>query len=295
MTALYPFFGITRQGAFAAWQRQEARATQIGLLAELTHCIRADHPRMGLRKIYAMLAPLPIGRDAFVQAMAAHGLLLERPCQPWVTTHAQHRVWHPNLLFGLVVHDMHQAWATDLTYFRIGDRFAYLIFLLDIYTRVILSAVASRTMLAEANIAALRQALIVRGTARRRYATIHHSDRGGQFIDAEYCAILREQRFRFSMCQHAYENAYVERVNGTIKNEYLYPRDITTFEALPEALAHAVHAYNTTRPHWSLPRAMPPAVFAASIASQRKAMRPKMVLYDSSADGTSPQPQCEAL
>lgn len=295
MTALYPFFGITRQGAFAAWHRQDARTTQIGLLAELTHCIRADHPRMGLRKIYSMLAPLPIGRDAFVKAMAAHGLMLERHCQPWVTTRAQYRVWYPNLLSGLVVHDMHQAWATDLTYFRIGARFAYLIFLLDIYTRVILSAVASRTMLAEANIEALKQALIVRRTARRRYETIHHSDRGGQFIDADYCAILRGNRFRPSMCQHAYENAYVERVNGTIKNEYLYPRGITRFESLPAALAQAVHAYNTTRPHLSLPQSMPPAVFAAAIDKLTKAERPKMVLYDSSADGISSQPQHEVL
>ncbi len=292
MTALYPYFGITRQGAYAAWRREEEHATVLAMVAELVHAIRADHPRMGLRKIYTMLAPLPIGRDAFERSMAAYGLSIHRVSRPWVTTQAQRLVRFPNLLAGLVINDMHQAWATDITYFLIDTRFVYLVFLLDVYTRVILGAVASRTMRAEANIEALEQALVIGGAARARYQTIHHSDRGGQYIDTEYSAILRAHRLRPSMCTHAYENAYAERVNGIIKNEYLYPRNIRTFDALPDALAEAVHAYNTSRPHWSLPRAQAPAVFANSLRTMAEEDRPLLHLYDSRCDeSSSPAPR----
>ena len=236
MTALYAFFEITRQAAFQAWDRQRQQMALVATITSLVHAIRLDHPRMGLRKIYTMLEPLPIGRDKFELLMCDHGLSVHHVRRPWVTTHAQHVIYHPNLLSGLTINGIHQAWVTDLTYFRLGERFVYLVFILDVYTRLILAAVASRSMHAEANIKALEGAILRAGDERKGRQTIHHCDFGSQYIDTEYCQLLKEHDFTPSMCEFAYENPYVERVQGTIKNEYLYPRGITTFEELTRVL-----------------------------------------------------------
>jgi transposase InsO family protein len=284
MTALYSFLGITRQAAFQAWERQRKQAVLADTLTKLVHDIRMDHPQIGLRKMYTMLEPLPIGRDKFELLMRDHGLSVHHVRRPWVTTHAQHVIYHPNLLSGLTINGIHQAWVTDLTYFRILDRFVYLVFILDVYTRLILAAIASRSMHAEANIKALDGAILRAGDEREARQTIHHSDFGSQYIDAEYCRILKEHDFILSMCEHAYENPYVERVQGTIKNEYLYPRGITRFEELTRELARAVMLYNTKRPHRSHPRMMTPASFAEHVLNLDEKDRPTMTIYDSSND-----------
>ena len=54
------------------------------------------------------------------------------------------------------------------------------------------------------------------------------------------------------MCKSVYENPHAERVNGTIKNDYLYyyaPQDLNQ---LRQATKRAVTNYNNTKPHQSL-------------------------------------------
>ena len=54
------------------------------------------------------------------------------------------------------------------------------------------------------------------------------------------------------MCESVYENAHAERINGTIKNDYLVyyaPQDYTHLRTLTDK---AVKMYNFFRPHSSL-------------------------------------------
>ena len=52
-------------------------------------------------------------------------------------------------------------------------------------------------------------------------------------------------------------NAFAERVNGVIKNEYLIPRSICSFRQLADYSKKAVNDYNTKRHHGSLGRCSP--------------------------------------
>ena len=54
------------------------------------------------------------------------------------------------------------------------------------------------------------------------------------------------------MCYTPYENPHAERLNGILKNEYLYPNNPKSFKDLQRLLIESVNLYNQERPHNSL-------------------------------------------
>jgi transposase InsO family protein len=111
------------------------------------------------------------------------------------------------------------VWQTDITYYLIGDQYFYIVFIIDVYTKRILGFCTSEHLRAEANLFALKMAMS-QSTGSLEYL-IHHSDRGGQYINKNYVGLLRKSGIHISMGAQAQDNAYAERINGTIKNEYL--------------------------------------------------------------------------
>ena len=59
------------------------------------------------------------------------------------------------------------------------------------------------------------------------------------------------------MGKSAWENPYAERINGTLKNDYLIPYQPRNFKELKKKLIKAVNLYNCQRPHLSLNRQTP--------------------------------------
>ena len=59
------------------------------------------------------------------------------------------------------------------------------------------------------------------------------------------------------MCKHPWENAFAERINGVIKNNYLIHKPINNFEELVKAVDRSVKLYNTDKPHSSLQKKTP--------------------------------------
>ena len=156
-----------------------------------------------------------------------------------------------------------------------------MVFIVDLYTKVIWGYQVSDHLRAEANIKALRMAL--RGS-RYWKGLIHHSDRGSQFIDSTYGDILNDHGIHASMGQAAWENAYAERVNGIIKNEYLKYKTISSLQGLKKATAYAVSHYNNKSIHRSLPGKQSPAEFEKQLVTLRTQNRPKVIVY---AEGNS--------
>ena len=67
-----------------------------------------------------------------------------------------------------------------------------------------------------------------------------------------------------SMAQTNSENNHAERVNGTIKNQYLSYYMPTSFNELVNNTERAVFNYNYSRPHESLNNATPADVYGFS-------------------------------
>ena len=109
---------------------------------------------------------------------------------------------------------------------------------------------------------------------------IHHSDRGAQYIANAYLTALRNKGIQISMCKQAWQNAYTERVNGTIKNDYLYAQDIQTLAQLRKALDQTVKVYNEQKPHQNLVGKMSPFKFENYLKQSPKKTHPIVKIYD---------------
>ena len=81
---------------------------------------------------------------------------------------------------------------------------------------------------------------------------IFHSDGGGQYYAKAFIQITSSLGMKNSMAKEVYENSHSERLNGTIKNDYLIPYNPQDEADLSRELARAVFMYNTDRPHSSL-------------------------------------------
>ena len=81
------------------------------------------------------------------------------------------------------------------------------------------------------------------------------------------------------MGEKATDNAYVERVNGTIKNEFLEHWEINNLEDLQAQLKNAVNYYNCTRLHKSLPGRVSPADFEHNLVHLKNQKRPMVTVY----------------
>jgi transposase InsO family protein len=185
-------------------------------------------------------------------------------------------MYYPNLIKGLVLTNKNQVIQTDITYFIIGEEHYYLVFIIDVYTRLIIGYNVSRTLKATENIKALQMGIKMRQqTDDNLENMIHHSDKGSQYIDKDYLDLLQQHKIIISMCDYAWENAYTERINRTIKEEYLETMEINDFAALKKA----VYLYNHERPHQSIQQ-MTPVQFEQYIKSIDENQRPRMKLYE---------------
>lgn len=105
-------------------------------------------------------------------------------------------------------------------------------------------------MKVENAVKALRMALKQR---KDKLHLIHHSDRGSQYASYKYIRLLKCNEIMPSMTESGdpKENAIAERVNGTIKNEFLkYVR--LTNSNIKKEIATAIGNYNLYRPHYSI-------------------------------------------
>jgi len=278
MKALYAHCQISKQGHYQMLARQLAWQEKEALFLRLILQIREIHPAMGLRTMYEFYQPEGIGRDAFISIGLRYGLRTKSFHNETRTTFASPYSRYANLLKDVVVDQVNQVWTSDITYFRIEDRFVYIVFIMDVYSRTIVGYCVSENMRAENNLLALKMAMKNRKTFDYKRQLIHHSDRGSQYVSDLYTGALSDANIRISMCQSVYENAHVERVNGTIKNQYLMHWNINSFARMKKMLKRAVDTYNLKKPHDALEK-VTPVDFEKHISMIKKQDRPQMRIW----------------
>lgn len=275
MNSVYQISGVSKQAVHKHNRAYIDYSDRLqGLITQVDE-IRSIHPGCGLEKLYDSLRPPWLGRDKFISVFMELGYRVRRT-KNYRRTTVPSILYYPNLIEGLLVWDKNRVWQTDITYYQVGDRFYYLTFIIDIYTKVIRGYKVSDHMRADANLAALKMALT---EAQGITGIIHHSDRGSQFVDSDYRALLIKHGFQLSMGLIAQENAYAERVNGIIKNEYLVYKSINTFRQLKKEVASAIDHYNNKRIHRSLPNKQTPREFENELLSLSTQNRPKVIVY----------------
>lgn len=213
--------------------------------------MRREHPGCGVEKLYYLLKPDFVGRDRFIETMMSLGYRLKVKKNYRRTTRSI--AWnYPNLIKGMVVEAPNTVWQSDITYFHVGNRFYYGVFIIDVYTKKIVGYQVSDHMQATANLQALKKAL-----KENEAPQYHHSDRGAQYGSTDYLNLLKTNNCKISMGKSAQDNPYAERINGTIKNEYIGYWKPNNFASLKKMVDKAVRQYNGRRIHNSISRMSP--------------------------------------
>jgi len=263
LNELYRSISISKQAIYKQSEKVKQNRLKTYELRCQIDLIRQDHPGCGLEKIYYQLQPDWIGRDRFIKLFSSLGYCLNEH-KKQIRTTLPVPIKYENLIEGLLIFGIDTVWQTDITYYRVREEMCYIVFIEDIYSRRILGHQASDHMRAEANMQTLEMSHSTRDF-RDLTGTIHHSDKGSQYTDKEYLKMLDNKNILISMGSRGQDNAYVERLNGIIKNEYLKHWSINSLKDLRLALGKAVTHYNNHRIHRSLPGKLSPIEFEKMI------------------------------
>jgi putative transposase len=253
LTSLFTAVNISRQAFYKQRKKKGDREPKEQLLLDQIRMIRADHPRLSCRKIFRILTPDFLGRDRFEAFCFANGFKLYRKRAFHRTTDSRGVTRFANHVMNRELTGVNQVWVSDITYYRIADCFYYITLVMDQFSRRIVGHSVSRSMEADqTTIPALKIAIADRNPPA---GMVIHSDGGGQYYANAFKDLT--DTLTNSMGKTCYENPYAERLNGTIKNDYLIYYKPRTFEELLSQLNRAVNNYNQSRPHTNLSEMSP--------------------------------------
>ena len=136
-------------------------------------------------------------------------------------------------------------WVADFTYVSTWQGFAYVAFIIDVFAGVIVGWRVSSTMETSFVLDALEQAL----WARRPSGTIHHSDKGSQYVSLAYTQRLQDAELLASTGStgDSYDNAMAENFFSILKTECIYRHKPVSFNEANEKIDRYIHFYNHER------------------------------------------------
>ena len=217
------------------------------------------HPFYGSRRMVAFLkaAGHNVNRKRIQGLMRKMGLVGMAPGPNTSRPHLEHKVY-PYLLRGVSVIRPDQVWSTDITYIRLARGFAYLVAIIDWYSRRVLSWRISNSMDAVFCVDCLEEAL-----RRHGKPEIFNSDQGSQFTSEAFTGVLKREGIFISMDGRGrvFDNIFVERLWRSVKHEDVYLKGYASMEELQHGLTEYFNFYNGERPHQSLGQKVPNEVY----------------------------------
>lgn len=191
MSEIYRAIGTSKQNLHQRLQRELIQLEESEQLHKIVEQIREDHPEMGAKLLYEKLSPDTMGRDRFYSWYRASGFMI-KPRKNWRrTTDSSGVIRFDNLVNKVELTAVNQVWVSDITYYEIGDRFYYLTFVMDQFSRKIKGHHASQSMRTEdTTIPALEMALKDLDEGQK---PIIHSDGGGQYYSKSFLDLTRNR------------------------------------------------------------------------------------------------------
>lgn len=224
--------------------------------------IHTDYPFYGSRRMVGELADegLTANRKAVQRLMRLTGMetIYQRPRTSRRGSGASHRVF-PYLLAGVEIVRPNQVWTTDITFIPMPAGFAYMVAILDVFSRRVLAWRLSNTMEARFCVEALEEALLLYGKPE-----MFNSDQGSQFTSREFTSVLEKHGVMISMDGRGrwVDNVFMERFWRSLKYENVYLHAYPDLVAARVGIGAYVVFYNGRRRHSSLGGNTPDAVYA---------------------------------
>ena len=178
-----------------------------------------------------------------------------------------HKIY-PYLLRGLEIKHVNQVWATDITYIPMAKGFLYLVAIIDLYSRKVLSWKLSNTMDNSFCVEALQEAIDLYGTPE-----IFNTDQGVQFTSQDFTGVLKLHNIAISMDGKGrwMDNVFIERLWRSIKYEEVYLKAYQNVSQAKIGIIDWFIFYNTERRHQALRRKTPDTVYYTGLTLKKVA------------------------
>lgn len=226
--------------------------------------IFTKYPFYGHRKIRKDLRSdydIQVGRKRTISLMKNMGLEAIYPKKKWhLSDPDKDARKFPYLLSGLPIIGSNHVWGTDITYVKLSKGFAYLVAIIDWFSRFVVSWELSETLEIEFCLNNLKRALNI-GTPE-----IHNSDQGSHFTSRQYIDILNsKETIKISMDGRGrcMDNIFTERLWRTVKYENVYLNEYQDIGEANQGLSEYFKFYNEKRKHQSLDYRTPAQIYFA--------------------------------
>ncbi len=164
---------------------------------------------------------------------------------------------YPYLLKGLDVYCPNQVWATDITYIKMPIGFAYLVAIIDVYSRYIIAWRLSNTMDTHFCLEMLDEALSC------ACPEILNTDQGSQFTSSDWIERVQRAGVKVSMDGKGrwIDNVIIERFWRTLKHEHVLLHSFDDLRQARRSIGNFITLYNHRRLHQSLGYRTPAEVY----------------------------------
>ena len=191
--------------------------------------IYTKRPFFGARRLRDELQDhgFQIGREHTAALMRQMGIEAIYPKKRLSQPNKENRIY-PYLLRGLSIDHSDQVWCSDITYVRLRHGYAYLVAVMDWFSRYVLSWELSMSLESGFCVTALENALGI------STPEIFNTDQGSQFTSEKFTSTLLDQGVKISMDGkgRALDNAHIERVWRSLKYEDIYLNDYQSIAEL---------------------------------------------------------------
>jgi putative transposase len=211
----------------------------------------------GYRRIHAQLARWGhcFDDETVRQAMRELGLVAcqPRPYRPQTTLRGRDAALPDLLRRDFSAAAPGSKLVGDITYIRTWQGWLYLATVLDCFSKKVVGYAMADHMRVELVADALTMAS--RNVPFMAGETIFHSDRGAQYMSAEFASLCTDLQVRQSVGRTGtcYDNAWAESFNGTLKNERVHRTQYPTRDHARIDIARYIElSYNQIRLHSAL-------------------------------------------
>ena len=233
-------------------------AADLALMRSID-ALHLAHPFLGSRRLARMLQRQGVEVGRLHVASLMHLMGIEAIYRKKRTTipGKGHKIY-PYLLANVAIERSNQVWATDITYIPMAKGFAYLVAILDLYSRKVLAWRLSNAMTTDFCVEALQEALTLYGTPE-----IFNTDQGSQFTAEEFTTPLLAKGVRVSMDGKGrwVDNVFVERLWRSVKYEEIYLYAYETPREVKMGLERYFHFYNEGKPHQGIQDRTPDEIY----------------------------------
>ena len=221
-------------------------------------------PFYGVKKMTRALREqgYAVGKDRVRSLLRLMGLEAIYPRRSFSQVEPEDKVY-PYLLREVSITQPNQVWSADITYVRLAQGFAYLVAILDWYSRYVVSWALSQTLESDFCVQALQAAL------QDEQPQIFNTDQGKQFTSVSFTEVLIGKKIAISMDSRGrvFDNIFVERLWRTVKYEDIYLKWYETREQAEQGLNAYFQFYNTERYHQALNYQTPWRVYRRTVTA----------------------------